>query len=55
MAQSVDTFDVVLLVDAEVDRPFGVDGDPVVGLRQVLATEPEVDGVVCQDLEREVR
>ncbi len=52
VAQSLDALDVVLLVDAEVDRPVGVDGDPVVGLRQVLAAEPEVDGVVRQHLER---
>ena len=48
-------FDVVLLVDGEVDAAVGVEGDPVVRLGEVLAAQPEVDGVVGQLLERHLR
>ena len=54
--QPLDPLDVVLLVERQVDRCRPrPSGDPVVGLRQVLAAQPEVDGVVGQHLERHGR
>ena len=53
--QPLDSGDVVRLVQGEVNRAVPVESDPVIGLREVLAAEPEVDGVVGEDLEGHVR
>src|SRR4029453_3961597 len=55
VAKSLDTLDVVLLVNAEVDRPFRADGDTVFPLRQAPPKGPGGGGGGPQPLEGEVR
>ncbi len=50
----VQSLDVVLLVQCEVDVAVAVERDAVARLREVLAAQPEVDRVVGEHLERHV-
>jgi hypothetical protein len=51
VAEPLEPLDVVLGVERKVDAAVPVEGDAVVGVGEVLAAEPEVDGVVGEDLE----
>src|SRR6266700_3929686 len=46
---------LVIWCVAQGDLPFLVDGDSVVGIRQIFGGEPEVDGMMCDIPKREHR